>query len=126
VQNRIAIRFIRHAAIYGLIGMIWGIYMAASEDHTTHVGHAHLMLIGWVSLALFGLAYQTWPKAAEGIVPVIQFWVANLGIVLIAPGLWLIYTGNVAVGEPLATIGSILTILSMVLFIVALWRGTTR
>jgi hypothetical protein len=124
MTNRLAARFIRHAAIYGLIGMVWGIYMAASQNHATHVGHAHLMLVGWVSMALFGIAFQVWPKAAEGVLPVIQFWAVNIGVVVMSVGLWLIYTGNIPVGEPLATVGSLLTLLAMVLFIVNLWRGT--
>jgi cbb3-type cytochrome oxidase subunit 1 len=124
MTNRLAARFVRHAVIYALIGMCWGIYMAASQNHATHVGHAHLMLLGWVSMAIFGIAFQVWPAAAEGRLPVVQFWAINIGVVVMAVGLWLIYTGNVPVGEPLASIGSLLVLLSMILFAVNIWRGT--
>ena len=124
MTNRLAARFVRHAVIYALIGMVWGLYTAISQDHATHVGHAHLMLLGWVSMAIFGIAFQVCPQAAEGKLPVVQFWAVNIGVVLMAIGLWLIYTGKVPVGEPLASVGSLLVLLSMILFAVNIWRGT--
>lgn len=125
MRERLAARFIRHAVIYALLGMAWGIYMAASHDHATHPGHAHLLLLGWVSMALYGIVYRLYPKAAEGRLPVIHFWLANLGVIAMAPGIALILTGNDAVGEPLAVLGSLLTIVGVVLFAVAVFRGTS-
>ncbi len=125
MRERLAARFIRHAAIYALIGMAWGIYMAASQDHATHPGHAHLLLLGWVSMALYGIVYRLYPKAAEGKLPVIHFWLANLGIILMAPGIALVIVGKAAIGEPMAIAGSLLTIVSMVLFLIAVFRGTS-
>ncbi len=46
------------AVLLVLVGMAWGIAMAASGDHSTHPAHAHLNLLGWVSLFLFGLFYH--------------------------------------------------------------------
>jgi len=38
--------------------MAWGIFMAASRDHSSMPAHAHLNLLGWVSLFLFGIYYR--------------------------------------------------------------------
>ena len=33
-----------------LAGMVWGLQMAISQDHSAFPAHAHLNLLGWVSL----------------------------------------------------------------------------
>ena len=42
-----------------VIGMIWGIQMGISKDHAAMPAHAHLNLLGFVSLFLFGFYYRT-------------------------------------------------------------------
>jgi hypothetical protein len=37
--------------------------MAASRDHSSTPAHAHLNLLGWVSLFLFGIYYRMHPTA---------------------------------------------------------------
>jgi len=47
------------AAVLAVIaGMIWGIVMAISRDHSAMPAHAHLNSLGWVSLFLFGIFYH--------------------------------------------------------------------
>jgi hypothetical protein len=38
------------AVVFALAGMVMGIAMAASHDHSVFPAHAHLNLLGWVSL----------------------------------------------------------------------------
>ena len=52
----------RIAVLFALIGMIVGLYMAASHNHALAPGHAHINLIGWVSLFLIGLFYERRPQ----------------------------------------------------------------
>ena len=40
---------------YVCLGMIFGSQMAASDDFTFAPAHAHLNLVGWVTMALFGI-----------------------------------------------------------------------
>lgn len=44
----LADKFIKSAVVYIILGMILGIYMAASQNHSQMPTHAHLNLIGWV------------------------------------------------------------------------------
>ena len=46
------------------VGMAWGIQMAISQDHLMSGAHAHLNLVGWTTMALFGLYYRLTPQAA--------------------------------------------------------------
>ena len=49
------------AVVFIVAGMIWGIFMAISDDHSAMPAHAHLNLLGWVSLFLFGIYYRLHP-----------------------------------------------------------------
>jgi hypothetical protein len=42
------------AVLFVVTGMAMGIAMAASHDHSAMPAHAHLNLLGWVSLFLYG------------------------------------------------------------------------
>ena len=50
------------AVLLAVAGMVWGLVMAVSGDHSTMPAHAHLILLGWVSLFLFGIFYQLHPS----------------------------------------------------------------
>lgn len=57
-------RFLRIAVLYLLVGVTLGIVMAASHDHRMAAVHAHVNLLGWVTMALFSLFYRAVPAAA--------------------------------------------------------------
>ena len=101
------------ATAYALVGMGFGIVMAASHDHTLSTVHAHLNLLGWVSMAIYGLFYHAAPQAAETRLARIHVAVATLGLWIMIPGVALAVLGMT---EGPAIIGSLLTILGMLLF----------
>ena len=108
--------------LYLLVGMIFGIWMSASGDHTLAPAHAHLNLIGGVMMAIFGAFYALRPVAATGILARIQVALAHLAAITMFPGIILAINGN---GEVLAKIGSILFILCILLFVVIVTRATS-
>jgi hypothetical protein len=111
--------FMALAAILGVVGMAVGLYMAAIENFKFSAVHAHFLLFGWASLALFGLAYRAglakvdaWAKA--------HFWVSAVGAILFPIGEWQAIAGQ---GSALAAIGSLIVFLSMLQFVVAIFRA---
>jgi uncharacterized membrane protein len=50
------------AVLAAIAGMLWGLDMAISENHAAAPAHAHLNLLGWVSLFLFGIFYRLHPS----------------------------------------------------------------
>jgi hypothetical protein len=52
----------RAAVVMVIAGMIWGMAMGITQDHSTLPAHAHLNLLGWVSLFLFGIYYHLHPQ----------------------------------------------------------------
>ncbi len=116
----IALSFFSLAVLSAVIGMTWGIIMAMTGDHGTAPAHAHLNLVGWVTLAIFGFYYHLVPQAAEGLLPRLHLGAAALGVAVMVPGIALAVTGQ---GEALAAIGSILTLLSMLMFAAVVLRN---
>jgi hypothetical protein len=125
-MNNIAGWCFRMAVIYALFGMVMGEVMAATGDHGLMPVHAHINLLGWVSLALFGAFYKLWPETAEGSLPGLQFGLFNAGIVIQSIGVTLILTsGDEA--ERYASVaagGSAFLILGMLLFGFLVYRNT--
>ena len=124
-MRNIAFVFFLAAVLCVTAGMVLGLYMAASENHVMVGAHAHLNLVGWASLALFGLYYNATPQAAQGWLPRVHAVVAILGVIIMVPGIAIASTG----GSPgLAILGSFLVFVSMLVFLVTVIRfglGTT-
>jgi hypothetical protein len=102
------------SALYLTIGMCLGIYMGIVQDHTLAPAHAHLNLVGGVLLALFGAYYALTSGSGVQRLGFIQVIVANLAVLTLAPGIALAVQGE---GEGLAIVGSLLALLSMLLFL---------
>lgn len=102
-----------------VIGMAWGIQMAASDDHLLSPAHAHLNLLGWVTMGLYGVYYAITPQAAEGRLAKIHYAVAVLSLVTIVPGIVMAIRET---GEALAISGAMLALASMILFLVVVWQ----
>lgn len=122
---RISQWFIGTAVIYVIVGMIGGIIMGAKQDFTLAPAHAHLNLIGWVSLALMGFYYNANREKAESRLATIQFWVSTIGLWIMIPGL-VMTLRMVPAGEPVVIAGSIITLIGMILFAVAIFRSAPR
>lgn len=103
------------AVLMVLAGMVWGIVMAISQDHSAMPAHAHLNLLGWVSLFLFGIFYHLHPAIDRSRAALIQVSVWIVGTVILTVGVGLIHTGH-PVGDPFAAVGSLIVLASMLLF----------
>lgn len=105
----------RAAVLFVIAGMIWGLYMAISQNHATMPAHAHVNLLGWVSLFLFGIFYHLHPAIDASRAARAQAWIWMIGVVVQAFGVARIYTGHPG-GEAFASIGSFVVLGAMVLF----------
>ncbi len=105
--------FFTAAALFALCGMIWGIQMSATHDHTLSPAHGHLNLIGFVMMAVFGIYYALTPRAARSRTAGIHFGLSLVTVLVLTPGIALAITGQT---EIFAQIGSVLAVLTMALF----------
>lgn len=116
----VAAKFFGSAVIYGVLGMLLGLVMGITQDHAQMPTHAHLLVVGWVSFALFGLFYHQFPSAAATRLAAVHFWLAQASFVALIVGLFLIFGGRPD-ADPIAAVSSIGLLLSMVLFAVIAW-----
>lgn len=113
---RVAQYCISVAAGAALCGMSLGIFMASHQDFTLAPAHAHLNLLGWVSMALYGL----WYRGAEMVRPRLawtQAIVATIGFVTMVVALALMLLTGVHGYEALIGVGAVFTVLGMALFL---------
>ncbi|HKW79583.1 MAG TPA: hypothetical protein VJQ49_01115 [Casimicrobiaceae bacterium] len=113
----------RLAILYFIVATGLGLYMGMSEDHTLFPVHAHLNLLGWVSLALTGFLYERFPAATANVWYTIHFWVYNLALPLVMLALALFIKGAAGLG-PVVGILSIVLFASIVVFVINLWRSS--
>ena len=106
--------------IFGVAGILLGLSMAMSGDHGQMPTHAHIMVIGWLSFAAFGLFYHLFPVAAAGLPARIHMWLAIVSFAVLVGSLYAIFGGNPGV-EPAAATASIGYLLSYLTFIWAAW-----
>ena len=105
----------RAAVLIVLAGMIWGMVMGISQDHSTMPAHAHLNLLGWVSLFLFGVYYHLHPELDLNPLARVQVWIWIVATIILAVGVALVHSGRPA-GDPIAAGSSIVVFADMVLF----------
>lgn len=53
--------FLRFGVLALLVGVGLGMWMGANENFTLRPIHAHINLIGWASMMLYGLVYRAFP-----------------------------------------------------------------
>jgi hypothetical protein len=113
--------FIRISVLYLVVGAVLGFVMGISGRFTLAPVHAHLVLVGWATLALAGLVYHAWPGAAVTRLARWHFWLHNLGLPAFMAGLALMLTGTEA-AFPLTAGGAVALLLGLALFALNVWR----
>jgi hypothetical protein len=101
--------------LFIIAGMIWGIVMAISQDHSTMPAHAHLNLLGWVSLFLFGTYYHLHPWLNMNRLAKAQVWIWIAATIVLTIGVALVHSGRPA-GDPIAAISSLVVFGDTLLF----------
>ena len=109
---RLPVLFFATSALFGLVGMAWGIQMSASHDHALAPAHGHLNLLGFVGMAVFGAFHALVPQA-DGPLARLHYALAALSVLVLTPGIALAIQER---GEVLAQVGSLLALAAMALF----------
>ncbi len=111
----------RLAVLFVIAGMAMGIGMAASQNHSIMPAHAHLNLLGWVSLFLFGIYYERRPSLNMSRVALLQVALWSIGTAILTIAVSAIHLGYPA-AEPAAGIASIVLLAAMLLFAYFVFR----
>lgn len=104
-------QFLKIAVVYLALGATLGLIMGITQKFTLTPVHAHLLLLGWASLALAGIVYHLYPAAATTRLARLHFWLHNVGLPVFMVSLGLLLSGNegalpvVATGATVVLVG---------------------
>jgi uncharacterized protein involved in response to NO len=108
--------FFVSALIYGVLGMLLGLHMGISKNHAQMPTHAHMLVIGWLSFAVFGFFYAHFGSAASKTLARAHLWLAQVSLAGLVIGLWLYYSGQ-SQYEPVVALSSVAYAVSFLLFV---------
>jgi len=115
----------RLAVVYFALGTLLGVLMGITENLSMVPVHAHVNLLGWVSLALTGMLYERFPSALNSRLYPIHFWAYNVTLPVAMVILALVLTGHSELG-PAAAIAALFLFASIVVFATNIWRHSAR
>lgn len=121
----LAYRFFVIGVLFALTGMSLGTYMGITQDFLLAPVHAHINLVGWATHFLFGLYYRAEPGNSTGALPQVHFLCAALGGILLPIGIVGAVTGDATL-DLFVIPGTVLTLLSMLIFLAVVLRGWRR
>lgn len=121
MQEKWSLRLIRIAALFGLVGTVLGSHMAGSGSYAFRPIHAHILLVGWLSMFAWGVFYKIYAVRANKLMAV-QGWSGIIGAIGLTTGMWLQFLKPFNVNETFALIfyivGGTVLLLSFALFVV--------
>ena len=116
--------FLRLGVLSALVGMALGVWMGANENFTLRPVHAHVNLLGFASMMLFGLFYRAFPAAGRGWTPMAHLVLSVVGFLILMPSLTLMLLQR-PLFMPAMIASEIMLVSSMALFVVIVFRATT-
>lgn len=123
---RVSAAFFAIGVLYVLMGMAWGMHMGESNDFAMAPVHAHLNLLGWVTMALYGTFYALTRATLSEKLAWTNFVVSALGVAVMIPSLALYLASNDVKYVPYLVVGEVLTVLGMLIFAVSVGRELLR
>lgn len=116
-----SIRLIRFSALFGLIGTFLGSHMAGAGDYAMRPIHAHILLVGWLSVFAWGIFYKNYQIKYKKLVAIhsILGMIGSLGLTI---GMWLYNLNPFNMDQTfvmvLFIVGGSLLLLAFILFLV--------
>ena len=121
MEKKWSIRLIRFAAVFGLFGTFLGSKMSGDMDYSLRPIHAHVLLVGWLSVFAWGIFYKVYTIKHKMLVTV-QSILAMTGAFGLTFGMWMYNLNPFNLNDTfvmiLFIIGGTLLLLAFVLFMV--------
>ncbi len=87
LEKKWSLRLIQFSAIFGFIGTYLGSHMAGQMDYALRPIHAHILLVGWLSVFAWGVFYRLYTVKYKKLVTIHGF-LAMIGAVGLTVGMW--------------------------------------
>jgi hypothetical protein len=121
MEQKWSLRLIRYAALFGILGTFLGSHMSGGADYSLRPIHAHILLVGWLSVFAWGIFYRVYKVKYKKLVAV-HGWSAILGAFGLTFGMWMYNLNPFQLNETFVMVmfivGGSLLLLAFLLFLV--------
>ena len=104
--------YVAIALLWAVAGMLLGLYMGIAADNKLLTVHVAMLLSGFVTLAIYGMAYRLWPAMKKSPLALAQFWITAIGSAGVIVGSYFFATSG---SVPLVAIASVAMIIGSAL-----------
>lgn len=117
--------FLLSGGLFLILGIGFGMHMAASGDHTMVPVHAHINLLGFAVMSVFGLVYRAFPAMAQTRLAQVHFGLHLGGSLVLLVMLYLMFSQRIAETSmvPLAPIAEVAVLAGVLIFVFNLWKN---
>lgn len=117
---------VRTAAIFGFVGAMLGSHMAGAGSYAFRPIHAHILVVGWLSLFAFAAFYRMYPVPRSSTLASMHVWSAIIGAIGLTTGMWLYNLKPFGLPETFTMafyiVGGSILLLSFLLFVFVSFR----
>lgn len=114
-----SLRLIQFSAIFGFLGTYLGSHMAGQMDYALRPIHAHILLVGWLSVFAWGIFYRVYTIKYKKLVAFHSI-LAMVGAVGLTAGMWMYNLNPFNMSDTLVLVlfivGGTLLLLAFLLF----------
>ena len=117
--------FLITGTIFLVVGLLLGMYMGGSGDHSLALGHAHINLIGFMLSAVFALTYRSFADMEASRLATYHFWLHIVGAVVVNVMLLMLLSERIsqAAMVPVAPLAELAVVIGAVLFLINAWKN---
>lgn len=117
---------LRFSALFALFGTFLGAHMAGAGSHAFVPIHAHILVVGWLSLFAWAVYYKIFYKQVSALATT-HVWTAVIGTFGLTAGMWMHFSPDVQLPDTFTLIfyivgGTILLISFFIFFILTFTR----
>ena len=123
---RVSASFFAVGALCVLVGMFWGMHMGEANDFQLAPAHAHLNLLGWVTMALYGTFYALTAQTMSPRLAWINFLLSLAGILVMIPSLAIFLATSNKDLIKVMVVGEVLSVLALLTFLISVLRELVR
>ncbi|OEH93001.1 hypothetical protein [Bacillus solimangrovi] len=107
---------IQASALAALVGTFMGSHMAGSLNYAMRPMHAHILVVGWLSLFAFGAFYKLFPIPATSKLANAQAITGIIGAFVLPIGMYIDLLKDTAITTTLYIGGGVFLLISFILF----------
>lgn len=87
-MNKQSLLLLRFAGVFGVIGAALGAHMAGAGSYAFRAVHAHILVVGWLSLFGWAVFYKVF-QTTQTKLTTFHVWSAIIGSIGLSAGMWL-------------------------------------